>query len=386
MKNAVLVSAVRTPVCKMGGAFKNLDRSDLYTPVIVEALKRAGIEGTEVEENIWGNVHNYATPARYTWLTADQNVGTAGLTMNRGCGTGLTGICIASSLIQNGFGDTYMCGGVEMDSKRFFTLMNESPYNNGKPRLNFQYSSPVKPFGDPNMVQTAENVATLLGITREECDDYAFRSQSLAKIGYEEGLYPEHILPISVPQRKGEPIIVDKDEPYRPDTTREILSKLRPVMGGVCTGGNCSPLNDGAAAGIMMEEEKARAMGLKPLLRFVDMAVVGVDPRYMGLGPVGAMNKLMKRNKMCQDDFDFIELNEAFASQVIGCLKELNFKFDNINIRGGAIALGHPYSATGISLAAKSAGIMKRRKSERCCITFCVGGGQGVAAIFENCD
>ena len=166
----------------------------------------------------------------------------------------------------------------------------------------------------------------------------------------------------------------------------EVLSKLRAVAGGVVTGGNASPLNDGASAAIMMEEEKARAMGLKPLMRFVDFAVTGVDPRYMGLGPVNAMRKVMARNGMTINDFDFIECNEAFAAQTLGVQRVLEIPLEKLNIRGGAIALGHPYSATGVNLAAKAAGIMKRTGAERCAITFCCGGGQGVAAIFENCD
>jgi acetyl-CoA C-acetyltransferase len=243
------------------------------------------------------------------------------------------------------------------------------------PRLNFQYSSPKEPYGDPNMLTTAENVAKKYGITRAECDEYAARSQSLALQGYEEGLYPEHIVPISVPQRKGDPIIVDRDEILRPGTTVEALAKLRPVAGGVCTGGNCSPLNDGAAACVLMEEEKARSLGLKPLLRFVDFAVAGVDPRYMGLGPIPAMEKVMKRNGMTVKDFSFIECNEAFACQTLAVQRELDIPTEILNIRGGGIALGHPYSATGISLAAKAAGIFARQGGERCAITFCVGGG-----------
>jgi len=244
----------------------------------------------------------------------------------------------------------------------------------------------VEVYGNPNMVQTAENIAKKLGITREECDAYAYRSQMLAAKGYEEGLYQEHIVPITVPQKKADPIVVDTDEMFRPTTTLEGLAKLRPVMGGVITAGNASPLNDGASCAVMMDEEKARSLGLKPLMRFVDYTVTGIDPRYMGLGPVEAMRSLMKRNKMEFSDLDFIECNEAFSSQTIGVIRELNLDIDKVNIRGGGIALGHPYSATGINLAAKAAGIFKRQGGERCAITFCVGGGQGIAALFENCD
>ena len=386
MKNAVIVSAVRTPVGKRGGVYKTLQRLDLTTPVVKEALKRANITSDMVEENIWGNIPMYLTPSRYVWLSADGDVDTACLTVNRGCGTGLAAMTTAGALIQGGFGDIYTCGGVEQDSRPFMYLHNDHPYDGGVPYMNSLYSSPVEKYGNPDMVQTAENIAAKLGITREECDAYALRSQQLAAKGYEEGLYQEHIVPITVPQKKGEPVVVTQDEMFRPTTTLEGLAKLKPVKGGVCTAGNSSPLNDGASCAVMMEEEKARALGLKPLMRFVDYAVTGIDPRYMGLGPVEAMRRLMKRNKMEFSDLDFIECNEAFASQTLGVIRELNLDLDKVNIRGGGIALGHPYSATGINLAAKAGGIFKRMGGERCAITFCVGGGQGIAALFENCD
>ncbi len=385
MRNAVLVSAVRTPVGKMGGVYKTIGRQDLVTPVITEALRRANIEGKDVYDVIWGAHAEARTPGRYAWLAAGQPVTTAALSINRACGTSLSGLTLAGAFIKGGFGDTYLCGGVEFDSHPVRLLGSSNPFAGGGVNFIRRLSSPER-FGNPSMVQTAENVAAKLGITRQECDEYAARSQQLALLGYEEGLYPEHLVPITVPQKKADPIIIDKDEILRPGTTVEILSKLRPVAGGVVTGGNASPLNDGAAAGIMMDEEKARSLGLKPLMRFVDFATTGVDPRYMGLGPVNAMRKLMKRNGMTINDFDFIECNEAFAAQTLGVQRELNIPLEKLNIRGGAIALGHPYSATGINLAAKAAGIFARNDFERCAIAFCCGGGQGVAAIFEKCD
>ena len=386
MRNAVLVSAVRTPVGKRGGVYSGIYRLDLTTPVLQEALNRAQITSDEVEENIWGNIPLYLTPSRYVWLTADGHVDTGCLTVNRGCGTGLAALTTAGALIKGGFGDIYTCGGVEQDSRNVAYLHNDRPYDGGVPYINTLYSSPVEPYGNPTMVQTAENIAKKLGITRQECDEYAYRSQMLAAKGYEEGLYQEHIVPITVPQKKAAPLVIDTDEMFRPTTTLEGLAKLKPVAGGVVTAGNASPLNDGAACAVMMDEELARAKGLKPLMRFVDYTVTGIDPRYMGLGPVEAMKSLMKRNKMEFSDLDFIECNEAFASQTLGVIRELNLDIDKVNIRGGGIALGHPYSATGINLAAKAAGIFKRQGGERCAITFCVGGGQGIAALFENCD
>ena len=387
MKNAVLVSAVRTPVGKRGGVFKTIQRMDLLKPCILEALKRAGLEGreTEVDDVILGNNPEARTPARYGWLASGLPVEVPGLSINRACGTALTGLSLAGTFIKGGYGDVYLCGGVEFDSKPVYLVNSSNPYAGGGISIVKKLSSP-QAFGNPSMVQTAENVAEKYGISREDCDAYAARSQKLALLGYEEGIYPEHIVPISVPQKKADPIVIDRDEILRPGTTPEILAKLRPVAGGVVTGGNASPLNDGAAAAIMMEEEKARAMGLKPLMRFVDYATPGVDPRYMGMGPVNAMQKLMKRNGMTLADFDFIEVNEAFAAQTVAVQQQLNIPMEKLNIRGGAIALGHPYSATGVNLAAKAAGIFARNDYERCAIAFCCGGGQGVAAIFEKCD
>lgn len=386
MKNAVLVSAVRTPVGKRGGVFKTIQRMDLLKPCILEALKRAGLEGreTEVDDVILGNNPEARTPARYGWLASGLPVEVPGLTINRACGTALTGLTLAGTFIKGGYGEVYMCGGVEFDSKPVYLVNSSNPYAGGGISIVKKLSSPEE-FGNPSMVQTAENVAEKYGVSRADCDAYAARSQALALQGYEEGIYPEHIIPIAVPQKKADPIIIEKDEILRPGTTPEILAKLRPVAGGVVTGGNASPLNDGAAAAIMMEEEKARAMGLKPLMRFVDYATTGVDPRYMGMGPVNAMRKLMKRNGMTIADFDFIEVNEAFACQTLAVQRELNIPMEKLNIRGGAIALGHPYSATGVNLAAKAAGIFARNDYERCAIAFCCGGGQGVAAIFEKC-
>ena len=386
MRNAVLVSAVRTPVGKRGGVFKTLSRQQLVTPVVQEAVRRAQIDPSEVYDVIWGAHAEARTPGRYAWLASGMPPTTAALSINRACGTSLSGLALAGSFIKGGFGDVYMCGGVEYDSLPVRMLGSSNPFSGGGVNFIKKLSSPER-YGNPNMVQTAENVAKYFGITREECDEYGARSQALALKGYEEGLYQEHIVPITVPQKKADPIIVDKDEILRPGTTVEILSKLRPVReGGVVTGGNASPLNDGASAAIMMDEEKARALGLKPLMRFVDFATTGVDPRYMGLGPVNSMRKLMKRNKLTWDDVDFIEINEAFAAQTLGCHRELQMPMEKLNIRGGAIALGHPYSATGVNLAAKAAGIFARNDFERCIISFCCGGGQGIAVLFEKCD
>ena len=386
MRNAVLVSAVRTPVGKRGGVFKSLKRMDLAAPVMKEALRRASTEPYEVEELIFGNEPEARTPARFAWLSAGFPVEVAGLSINRASATGLTGLCLAASFIRSGFGDIYMCGGVEMDSSPSYLVRSTAPYNAGGIVISPKLSTPEK-FGNPGIITTAENIAKKLGITREECDEFAVRSHALALKGYDEGLYAEHILPIEVKQEEYSTAVIDRDEMLRPDTNLQTLSKLKPILpDGLVTAGNSSPFNDGAAAAIMMDEDVAKERGLKPLMRLVDFAVTGIDPRFMGLGPVRAVEKVLERNKMSANDLDFIEINESFAAQTLGVQRSLGIDMDKVNIRGGGIALGHPYTATGISLAAKSAGIMKCRNSERCAIAMCANGGQGVAAIFENCD
>ena len=381
MRNAVLVSAVRTPVGVAGGAFKDLDRLDLSDAVIKEAIARAKIDSSMVEENVWGDIPLFLTPARYVWLHAGMNIDTACLTVNRGGATGLSAIATASAMIATGGGDVYMAGGLEQDSRRFYYLQSDNPYEGGSIRINSQYSSPKALYGDPTMLEAAQNLAQTYGITRQECDEYAARSHALALQGYEEGLHRAHMIPIALPQGSG--VTVDRDETLCPGITAQALAAL---PGGVCTAGNCAAPADGAAACVVMEEEKARSLGLKPLLRFVDFAVSGVDPRQMGLGPVPAMEKVMKRNGMTVKDFSFIECDESTACQTLAVQRALDIPTERLNIRGGSIALGHPQAATGINLAAKAAALFAQQGGERCAITLCVDGGQGVAAIFENCN
>lgn len=383
MRKVVIVSAVRTPVGKKGGALRDFKRPELAGMAMKEALCRVNMDGTEIDDVIFGGIGavEYRGPARHFWLEAGLPIQVPGLTINRACSTSLTGIALAAAQIMAGFGDTYLVGGVEMDSRPSYVLVNDFPYKAGQPVVSTGYFSP-QAFGNEPMTKTAENVAQRFGITRKECDEYALRSYELAEKGYEEGLYPEHVIPIKLPGAEARTMV--RDEVLR-KTSTEQLSALKPVLGGVVTAGNASPLNDGASAAVVMLEEKARAMGLTPLLRFVDYSVVGVDPRIMGIGPVPAMKRLLCRNKMSIGDLDFIECNEAFAVQTLAVSRELGIEMDRLNIRGGAIALGHPGSATGVSLVAKASGLMKRIQADRCAITFCNGGGMGVAVMFENC-
>lgn len=385
MKTVVVVSAVRTPVGRKGGCLRTLKKPELAGLAMRGALERAGMTGAEVDDVIYGGIGSieFRGPARHFWLEAGLPVGTPGMTINRACSTSLTGVALAAAQIKAGFGDTYLVGGMEMDSRTSYVLVNDAPYKAGMPVVSRGYFSP-EAFGNESMPRTAENLAEKYGITREQCDAYALRSHQLAWKGYEEGLYQEHMIPVKIPGKGGK-TVVDRDETLR-HTTAEQLAALKPVMDGVVTAGNSSPLNDGASAAVVMLEEKARAMGLKPLLRFVDYTAVGVDPRIMGIGPVPAMRKLLERNGMKPDNLTFLECNEAFAVQTLAVVEELRVDFSKLNVRGGAIALGHPGAATGVSLVAKSASLMRRMKGGRCAITFCNGGGMGVAALFESCD
>lgn len=384
MKSVVVVSAVRTPVGKRGGCLRDLKKPELAGIAMKQALSRVEMNGSEIDDVIYGGIGSveYRGPARHFWLEAGLPIEVPGMTINRACSTSLTGVAMAAAQIMAGFGDTYLVGGVEMDSRPAYVLINDAPYKAGKPVVSNGYFSP-EAFGNESMTKTAENIAQRYGITREACDEYALRSYELAEKGYAEGLYQEHVVPIELSTLAGKRVI-DRDEVLR-KTSASQLAALKPVLGGVVTAGNASPLNDGASAAVVMLEEKARALGMKPLLRFVDYAAVGVDPHVMGIGPVPAMKKLLSRTKMSLEDLDFIECNEAFAVQTLAVARELDLDMDQLNIRGGAIALGHPGSATGVSLVAKSAGLMRRMQSERCAITFCNGGGMGVAVMFENC-
>lgn len=386
MKQAVIVSAVRTPVGKKGGTLKNFTKSELAGLTVREALNRASLDGKDVDEVIFGSVTGveYRNLARHIWLEAGLPISVPAITVNRACATSLTGLVTAAALIRGGLAERCLVGGVEMDSKITYLLSNENPYNAGAPQLWRGYSAPLS-YGNPDMIQTADNVAKRYGISREDCDAFALRSHRLAALGYDEGLYQEHILPVSISDKKGNTVIFERDETIR-NTSAESLAKLRPIyQGGVTTAGNSSPLNDGSSAAVIMEESAAKACGHRSYMRMVDAVSVGVDPNYMGLGPAEAVPLLLKRNGMTLSDIDFIEMNEAFAAQSVAVSRILDIDSDKLNPRGGAIALGHPYAATGINLVAKAASLMKRRCSERCIVTFCVGGGQGVAVLFENC-
>ncbi len=387
-REAVIVSPVRTPVGKCGGSLAPVPAHKLAASVIKETVNRTtGLNPTEIDDVIYGNLFAFdvANMARMALLEAGLPLEVPGMTVDRQCSSALNAIMLASALVMGGFGDLYIAGGVESDSRRPFVFE--------KPERGYQVTFPkwcgiqVSPpeIGNPPMGITAENVAEKYQITRSEQDEFAYQSHLKAIAAQKRGAFEEQIVPVAVPQRKGDPVVISQDECPRPDISIETLSKLKPAFkkDGTVTAGNSSPMNDGASACIVTTREKAEKMGWPWMLKFKAYAVTGTDPNYMGIGPVYSTKKLMSQTGAELKDFDLIELNEAFAAQSLACIKLLGIDQDRLNVNGGAIALGHPLAATGGILTAKLAYEMQARGVKNGLISFCCGGGQGVSAWFE---
>lgn len=384
MRKAVIVSAARTPVGKIRGALAPLEVDELGAAAIRAAIQRAGIAPEEVDEVVYGNCRNVdlKTPARVAALAAGLPISCPAVVTERGCSSALNAICYAAAMIMAGAGDIYVAGGMESTSRQPFLMERGQTIPSAPPKFTSGRACP-KGMEDLSMGMTAERLAETMGITRQECDEFGLLSQRRAAAAWEKGYYDAQIVPVAVPQRKQEPIIVTKDETIR-ETTLEGLSRLKPSFkpDGVCTAGNSSPLTDGASAVVVMERDLAKQRGKKILAEIKGFASAGCDPSTMGLGPVFATRKLLKKLGMDLDEIDLIELNEAFASQSIGCIRELGLDINKVNVNGGAIALGHPFGATGGILTTKLLYEMERRDVHTGLVTFCIGGGQGFSALF----
>lgn len=384
MKKAVIVSAARTPVGKIRGALAPLNADELGVFAVKAAIQRAGIQPEEVDEVVYGNCRNVdlKTPARVVALGAGLPVSCPGVVTERGCSSALNAICYAAAMVMAGVGDVYIAGGMESTSHQPFLMERGQTVPSAPPKFTSGRSCPIG-MEDLPMGMTAERVAEQLGITRQECDEFGLLSQQRAAAAWEKGYFQSQIAPVTVPQRKGEPIVVTRDETVR-ETTLEGLASLKPSFkpDGVCTAGNSSPLTDGASAVVVMERELAVRQGKKILAEVRGFASAGCDPSTMGLGPVFATRKLLAKLDMALEDIDLIELNEAFASQSIGCIRQLGLDMDKVNVNGGAIALGHPFGATGGILTTKLLYEMERRNVRTGLVTFCIGGGQGFSALF----
>lgn len=386
-RDAVIVSAVRTPIGRQGGALATVPPHVFGAEVIKEAVKRANIEPNQIDDVIFGNVlSGGGNIARLTALQTGLSINLPGMTIDRQCGSGINAVALAAQAIRSGEGDIYIAGGTESMSRAPYLMERpEKPYNSAPPQFRSSQLSP-KEIGDPPMGITAENLVEKYSISRKEQDEFAYRTQQRMARAIEEGRFDKQIVPIMIPVRKGTPILFEKDEHPRPNTTLEALSKLPPAFlkNGTVTAGSSSGLNDAAAALVIMAREKAEELGLKPLAVVRESAVSGVDPNIMGIGPVPATNKVLEKSGLQLEDIDLIELNEAFAAQVIACDRELHFNPEKLNVNGGAIAHGHPLGATGAILVTKAVYELQRSGGKYALITACIGGGQGIATLIEK--
>ena len=384
---AVIVEVARTPVGKFRKSLASFEAPVLGGMAMKKVVEKAGIEPETIDEVICANLFNYnwGNLGRVAVMEAGFPVSVPAITVNRQCASSLDAVAFGASLIMTGAAETVLAGGVESYSKQPFMVKRpEAAYPMALEFVPHKVSSDK--VGDPPMIITAENLAEKYGITREECDAFALESHKKAAAAWERGFFAEEIFPVEIPQRKGDPIVFDRDECVRADTSMEALGKLRPVMkrDGVVTAGNASPMNDGASAILLMSAEKAKELGLTSLARVTAFASAGVDPTIMGIGPVYATRKLMEKTGLTIDDFDIIELNEAFAAQSLACVKELEINPAKLNPNGGAIAIGHPNAASGGLLTARTVRYMQERDLKKGLITFCCGGGQGFSCLVER--
>ena len=391
-ENIVIMSGARTAIGSFGGSLKDLEATDLGGIAIKEALKRAQVAPEDVDEVVMGCVGQAAENAfmaRVSSIKAGIPYEATALTVNRLCSSGLQAIVTAAMEIDNGFCDIAVAGGGES--------MNNIPYYLRKARRGYRMGHAeledglVTALSDPitrdHMGITAENIAERYHISREDQDAYALMSQQRAAKARDEGKFKDEIIPVEVKVSKKETKIFDTDEHIRDNTTLEKLAKLRPAFkkDGTVTAGNASGINDCGAAVVLMKEEEAKRRGRKPVVRIVDFAAAGVDPAYMGIGPVPAVRKLLKKTGLTLDDIGLIELNEAFASQSLACIRELGLDIEKVNVNGSGISMGHPIGATGCIITIKLMNEMVRRQVKYGIATLCIGGGQGLAVLFELC-
>jgi acetyl-CoA C-acetyltransferase len=398
MRRAAIVTPLRTPVGRFLGGLSALPAEVLGAEIIKAVVAKSGVDPARIEDVVFAQSYaNSEAPCIGRWaaLAAGLPLEVPGIQLDRRCGGGLQAIVTAAMMVQTGAADCVLAGGVEsMSNIEYYTTALRGGARAGNVALydrlerGRERSQPVERFGViSGMIETAENVATECGISREASDAYAADSHARAAAAWARGDFDAEVVPVSVPQRKGDPVVVAQDEGFRPDTTVDSLAKLRPLMkDGVVTAGNASQQNDAAAACLVVAEDQLEALGLTPMATLVGWAPAGCHPATMGLGPVPAVEKLMKRTGLSLDDMGLIELNEAFACQVLGVMKGLGIEStERLNIQGSGISLGHPIGATGVRIMTTLLHAMARRGDRYGLETMCVGGGQGIAAIFEAC-
>ena len=402
MSEAVIVQAVRTPIGEHGGVLKDVRPDDLAAMVVAEVVHRAGIDPAMIEEVYFGCANQAGEDnrnvARMATLLAGLPTSVAAVTFNRLCASSLAAVSAAARAIKAGEGEVYIAGGVESMSRAPWAVpKSDRPFPRGDltaydTTIGWRFPNPVlkEKYGNESMGETAENIYAERPISRSEQDAFSLQSHQRAIAAIDSGRFGEEIMPVRVPQRRGEPLMVDTDERPRRDTSMDALAKLKPAYrnNGTVTAGNASGINDGAAALLLMSENKARELGIRPWVRVVASAAAGVEPRTMGYGPIPATHKALKRAGLSIDQIGLIELNEAFAVQALAVMRELGMREEITNVNGGAIALGHPLGCTGARIVCTLVHEMRRRAATEKrpfygLATLCVGVGQGEATIFE---
>ena len=390
-RDVVVLSGVRTAIGKYGGSLKDLPPADLGAAVVREAVSRSGVEPTEVGHTVFGNVIHTETRDMYLSRVASVNGGlpveTPAFTLNRLCGSGLQAIVSAAQLVMLGDVDVALAGGAENMSRGLYGVpaMRWGARMGPTEAQDMMVGALTDPFDDCHMGVTAENVAGKWGISREDQDALAVQSHQRAAKATEEGRFKEQILPVELKSRKGTTVF-DTDEHIRPDANLEGMAKLKPVFNkeGSVTAGNAAGINDAAAAVVLADSGYAERNGLRPMGRLVAYAHAGVEPRYMGIGPVPAVRLVLEKANLKVDDIDVFEVNEAFAAQALAVVRDLSLPEDRTNPNGSGVSLGHPIGATGTILTVKALYELERTGGRRALVTMCIGGGQGIAAIFER--
>jgi acetyl-CoA C-acetyltransferase len=400
LRRAAIVAPIRTAVGKFGGALSSMTAGQLGAIILKALIERTKIDPAKVDDVIFAQGYgNGEAPciSHWSWLLAGFPEEVPGYQLDRRCGSGLQAIVNAAMMVQTGVSDVVVAGGCEsMSNVEHYTTDIRKGVRAGNLTLHDRLtrgrvmSQPIERYGViSGMIETAENLARDYGISREACDAYAVRSHQRATAAWANGLFADELVPIEIPQKKGDPIIFNHDEGYRSDASLETLAALRPLENGVVTAGNASQQNDAAAACLVVAEDRLGALGLEPIAFFHSWAAAGYDPSRMGYGPVPATERLFARNGMSWNDIGLIELNEAFAPQVLACLKGWGWsaddsRMDMLNVNGSGISLGHPIGATGGRILANLTREMQRRDVRYGLETMCIGGGQGIAAVFER--
>jgi acetyl-CoA C-acetyltransferase len=397
MRQACIVTPVRTPVGAFGGALRPVGVEALGATVVQAVLQRSGIDPARIDDVVFAQSYaNGETPCIGRWvaLQAGLPVSVPGMQLDRRCGGGLQAVVTAAMMVQSGAADVVLAGGVEsMSNIEYYTTDMRWGARAGSVRLHDRLergrerSQPEERFGPiSGMIETAENLARDHAIAREAADRFALRSHQRAAAAWREGRFADEVVPVDIPQKKGEAMRLERDEGVRADATLESLAKLKPLMkGGTVTAGNASQQNDAAAACLVVAEDLLPSLGLVPMGRLVGWAAAGCEPSHMGIGPVPAVRKLLGRLKLDMDGMDLVEINEAFACQVLAVLQALDWHDDDrLNVNGSGISLGHPIAATGVRMLCTLLHELQRRGGRYGLESMCIGGGQGLAAVFER--